>query len=110
MAERYRVIWAPSALGDLEEILSWAEGERPGRALKVAAKIEAAAARLDRFPSRGRIVPELRELGILFLRELVVAPWRLVYRIDGREVRVVTVFDGRRDPAEMLLRRLLRTE
>ena len=110
MAERYRVIWAPSALGDLEEILSWAEDEKPGRAVTVAARIEAAASRLDRLPARGRLVPELRELGIPFFRELVVTPWHLVYRIDGREVRVVALFDGRRDPAEMLLRRLLRTE
>ena len=110
MAERFRVVWAPAALADFDEILSWAEGERAGRAQKVRRKIQAAASRLDRFPTRGRVVPELRELGILFLRELVVKPWRLVYRIDGREVRVVTLFDGRRDPAEMLMRRLLRAE
>lgn len=104
------MIWAPSALADLDEILTWAESERPGRARKVVAKIQNAASRLERLPARGRIVPELRELGILFLRELIVTPWRLVCRIERREVRVVTVFDGRRDPAETLLRRLLRAE
>lgn len=104
----YRVIWAPAAFEDLDEILVAAKDQRAGRGAKLRKKFEAAARKLDRHPERGRVVPELRELGILFLRELILAPWRLVYRIDGRTVHVVTVFDGRRDPAEMLLRRLLR--
>ena len=108
MGESYRVTWAPVALGDLDEILAFAESEQAGRASKLRAKFERAAGRLARFPHRGRVVPELRELGFLALRELVIDPWRLVYRVEGRDVRVVTVFDGRRDPAEMLTRRLLR--
>lgn len=108
MAKRFQVIWSPSAALDFEEILLWVEEERPGRAIKIHGRLETAAARLEHDPERGRIVPELRDLGIRFLRELIVSPWRLVYRIEGNHVHVVTVFDGRRDPAEMLMRRLLR--
>jgi toxin ParE1/3/4 len=44
---------------------------------------------LDRFPLAGRIVPEhLRE----DLRELVRPPYRIVYRVLGEGVHIVTVF------------------
>jgi len=42
-------------------------------------------------------------------RELVVKPYRLVYRIEGDTVTVLAVFDGRRDLEDLLLERLLRT-
>jgi hypothetical protein len=54
------------------------------------------------------VVPELDELGIRNWRELVVSPWRVIYRIEGRMVFVASVLDGRRDVEDILMQRLLR--
>jgi hypothetical protein len=40
------------------------------------------------------------------MREVLVKPWRLMYRIDGLRVRVVAVVDGRRSLHEWLPLRL----
>jgi toxin ParE1/3/4 len=54
------------------------------------------------------VPPELDERGIRTWLEVLVGPWRIVYRIDHRAVHVLLVVDGRRDLAELLLRRLTR--
>jgi len=42
-------------------------------------------------------------LGVETIREVVEAPFRVVYRITGRYVEIITVFEGhRRFPAERL--------
>jgi toxin ParE1/3/4 len=40
-------------------------------------------------------------------RELIVKPYRLIYRVDGNDVWVIAVFDGRRDLTDVLLWRLM---
>lgn len=62
---------------------------------------------LSRSPSRARVVPELRELGIREYRELILSPYRVPFRIAGRVVAILGVFDGRRELAELLLKRAL---
>lgn len=108
MAERFRVIWAPAARLDLEDVLEWVENLSAPNAAKLLRRIESAVVALKRFPRRGRIVPELRPLGILSFRELIVGLNRVVYRVEGREVRVVAVIDGRRELEDLLIGRALR--
>lgn len=52
--------------------------------------------------------PTLRWNGITTYRELIVAPWRIVYRVDGALVLVVSVVDSRRRLEDLLLARFLR--
>jgi len=49
--------------------------------------------KLGRFPLAGRVVPEF---GVEFLREVIVAPFRVVYRVDPGRVRVVRVWRSER--------------
>jgi len=35
------------------------------------------------FPLRGRVVPELQKEGIIIYRELIVEPWRVMYKIEN---------------------------
>jgi plasmid stabilization system protein ParE len=58
---------------------------------------------------RGRLVPELRSIGVHQYRELVERPWRIVYRIEPDTVIVLAVLDGRRDLESLLLDRLVRS-
>lgn len=49
--------------------------------------------RLEQFPELGRIVPERDEP---ILRELIVRPFRLVYRLRHGSIEIVTVFRASR--------------
>ena len=59
---------------------------------------------------RERIVPELHWHGLTRFLELIERPWRLIYRIDGSTVCVVSALDGRRQLEDLLLARFLRHE
>ena len=52
-----------------------------------------AVERLADFPQSGRIVPEF---GIVHLREIIRPPFRVVYRLGKREVRIVRVWRSER--------------
>jgi len=107
---KYRVVWAEAAARDLEEIILFVASDSPLAAERLLHKLARKAQSLGTSPLRGRIVPELLHFGIRRWRELVVRPYRLVYRVAGRMVVVLAVFDGRRDLQEILLERLVREE
>ena len=110
MAERrFRVIWAEAAARDLEEIVAFVAEDSAPNAERLVSTLRAKAASLETVPKRGRYVPELSHFGMRSWRELVVRPYRIVYRVSGDTVTVLAVFDGRRDLEDLLLERLLRT-
>ena len=109
ISRKYSVQFARIAEGDIISIVDFIAADDPAAALNVLNQLEAAAASLEKFPDRGRIVPELEAIGLVTHRELVLAPWRMIYRIDGRLVYVVAVFDGRRNLEDVLLDRVVRT-
>lgn len=108
MSKRYRVRWAPVAIEDIVVILTYLQQQSPDLSERLFRKLQRRAESLDRFPERGRIVPELRQIGVHFLRELVIPPYRLLYRIDHEVVHVLSVFDGRRNLEDLLLERAIR--
>lgn len=108
MASRYRVRWAPAAVRDLDEIIDYVAARRSvDAAVKLYLQLKSRVATLATQPARGRIVPELRDVGVSEYRELIVMRYRVFFRISGREVGVVAVLDGRRDVEEALFRRAL---
>jgi toxin ParE1/3/4 len=105
---RSRVEWAEAAVRDLEDLAAFLAVDSPDEAERLLGRIEQRASTLESSPRRGRVVPELAGFGLRNWRELVVRPYRLVYRIEGDIVTVLAVFDGRRDLEDLLLERLLR--
>lgn len=105
---RYQVAWAITARDDLEAIAEYIADDNPIAALKFVERLESRAASLKTAPLRGRIVPELRWHGVMSLRELIEKPWRIIYRIEGQEVHVISVLDGRRSLEDLLLDRFVR--
>lgn len=104
----FEVRWTAAAAADLEEIIDWiAENDSPARAEYVLARIESAVKTLERYPERGAHPPELREIGSRDYRETFFKPYRIVYRVQGRQVFIYLVADGRRDMQTLLTRRLL---
>jgi addiction module RelE/StbE family toxin len=106
---RFRVEWAEAAVRDLEEIVGYLAQESRPDAERLLRRVEDRAATLEASPARGRIVPELARFQMRTWRELVVRPYRIVYRIEADTVIVLAVFDARRDLENLLLERLLRS-
>jgi toxin ParE1/3/4 len=65
------------------------------------------AERLATFPDRGPHPKELQALGIREYRQTFFKPYRLIYRVIGRQVLIYLIADGRRDMRSLLSRRLL---
>ena len=59
-------------------------------------------------PERGHIVPELERVGVMEYRQLHFKPYRIIYRIDNKQVFVYAILDGRRDIKDLLEMRVLR--
>ncbi len=106
MTIRYTVRWTPEAEGDAATIVEFFHD--PINAEKVIVQFGEKADSLQTLPERGRVVPELRKIGVLAYLEVFHKPWRMVYKIQGREVWIMAVLDGRRDLADLLFERLAR--
>lgn len=107
MNQTHRVFWALTAEYDVLTIIRYIKASRPKTASKVFGEIKAATD-LGLFPERGRIVPELLAQGISVYRELIIAPWRIIYRFSEQTVYVLAVIDSRRNVEDVLLDRLIR--
>ena len=88
-----RVIWSPLALRRVAEIVDQMSSDRPATAVKWAEDLFDLVGRLRTFPDRGRIVPELGQPSI---RELIYGDYRVVYKVEGAKIGVLTVRHGRR--------------
>lgn len=104
---RFVVKWSRPASKDLENIIQYISQENIETAIDVFKKIKSKCETLNQFPERGRVVPELKAHGILSYRELIVTPWRIIYRIYGQKVFVLAVIDSRRNIEDILIERFL---
>jgi toxin ParE1/3/4 len=106
--KKIKVEWTSVAESDLKQIVDFLAADSPALALQIFKKIRQRASGLYSFPERGRIVPELQAQGINIYRELIVAPWRIIYRITEGTVFVLSVIDSRQNVEDILLNRLLK--
>ena len=107
MKKAFAVIWSATAAKDLTELMEYIANDNPIIAYEKFLEIKKRAQSLYAFPERGRIVPELQEQGIYQYRELLIAPWRIVYRISRNSVYVLSVLDSRQNVEDILLKRLI---
>jgi len=110
MNKRYEVIWSNVAENDLKNIIEYIAADSPSNAFRIFKNIEQTASNLYIFPERGRVVPELRDQGILQYRELIISPWRVIYRISEKIVYVLSVLDSRQNIEDILLKRLINSK
>ena len=94
------VRWTPQAAGDLEAITDFIAVDSPNYASLFVIDVLTAVERLVVFPRSGRVVPELCDPNI---REIILGNYRIVYRISGDLVEILTVWHGARllDPARL---------
>lgn len=93
---------------DLEEIADYiAEFDSPAKCRHVVNRLLALVEGLAHFPERGNYPRELIALGIKAYRQTAFKPYRVIYRVSGRQVIVYLIADGRRDMQSLLSQRLL---
>ena len=107
MKKTYTVRWSETSERDLKSIVEYIAKDSPSRAYEVLGSVKEKASNLHSFPDRGRIAPELQDQGITQYRELIVAPWRIIYRVSEETVYVLSVLDSRQNVEDILLKRLL---
>jgi plasmid stabilization system protein ParE len=87
------VRWSPQAADDLEAICLFIARDAPQVAAAFADRVLRATDQLAYFARLGRTVPEF---GIENVREIVVGSYRVIYRIRGEDVQILTVHHGGR--------------
>ena len=87
------VRWTERASKDALGIFDYIANQSQAYADSVYARILVRPNQLGLFPDSGSIVPEYNRSDI---REVFVHSFRLICRIDGNEVRVLTVIHGSR--------------
>ncbi len=106
--KRYPVSVTGGARRDLREIHRYLrEHESPDAADDWLRRLAAAAGSLESTPERGSVPKELKGLGIREYRQVMVGPYRVIYRVVDDAVFIMVVADGRRDMMSLLMRRLL---
>jgi len=88
-----KLIWSPQSLHDLEAIRDYVAADSPRYAALVVERIIQGVERLTSFPESGRVVPEGNDPQ---LREVIVRPYRVVYRLRPGVVEIATVFRASR--------------
>ena len=96
---RHRIRWTRLALDDLRTARDFVAADNRVAAAALVKRIRQAVNRLATLPASGRVVPERRAQGY---REIIVAPFRIVYDAVDRDVHVLRVWHSRRNPADML--------
>ncbi len=88
-----RVTWTPQAADDLEATCLYIARDSTRYAQVFAAEVISSTERLAVFPRSGRVVPEIEREDI---REIIVAGYRLIYRLKNEEVQILTLHHGAR--------------
>lgn len=93
------VVWTDEAKAHLQDIYHYIRRDSPVYAARTVDGLTRRAEQLTTHPRSGRVMPKYDDED---LRELVVYPYRLVYRIKTDRIDVIAVFHGARQPPESL--------
>jgi toxin ParE1/3/4 len=89
-----KVYWAPLAEEQVASAFAYISAERPDAAVDWFERLVHQIESLATLPDLGRMVPEAQRESI---RELLVDPYRVIYRRDQDAVMILTVQHQRRD-------------
>jgi plasmid stabilization system protein ParE len=87
-----RILWSPLALDRISEIATYIAQDNPTAAENWVETIFAKVEQLKPFPGSGRIVPETDNQKI---REIIYCHYRIIYRIEEKQLSILTVRHGK---------------
>lgn len=88
------IVWAPSALADVDSIAEYIARDSADLAALFIRRLFEATDRLQKFPRSGRIIPEINDPDC---REVIYGAYRIMYRIERDKVWITGVIHGARD-------------
>jgi toxin ParE1/3/4 len=88
-----KLIWSPRALADLRGICDYIARDSERYASLFAERIVALVESIPEHPLLGAVVPEYRQQD---LRERLFQNYRIVYRLRGEKVEIVTLVHAAR--------------
>jgi plasmid stabilization system protein ParE len=105
--KKFRVEWTRAARTDLLNIMDYISEYGITAVISIFEDIRSKCETLNQSPKRGKVVPELKEYGISSYHEIIVKPWRIIYRISDNKIYVLAVIDSRRNIEDILIERFL---
>jgi toxin ParE1/3/4 len=87
-----RIIWSPLSVDRLSEIAEYIAQDNLREAERWIDEIFTKIEQLKSFPEIGRIVPETNHRKI---RELIYSHYRIVYRIEQKQISILTIRHGK---------------
>lgn len=92
-----RLLYSPAAKNDVDGILSYIAKDKPGAAVRFAAKLRARCVPLARNPFVGEDCSLLRPR----MRRVTYAGYLIFFRVDDETVEIIRVIHGARDWSEL---------
>jgi toxin ParE1/3/4 len=89
-----KILWTEPAIEDLRNLHGYIAKDSEVYAGSFVERIILAVEKLTNFPRLGRVVPEADQETI---RELLYHNYRVIYRINGNLIEIITVIHGHRD-------------
>jgi toxin ParE1/3/4 len=87
-----KIIWSPLAIDRASEIAEYIARDKPSAAEKWVNTIFSKVEQLRSSTEIGRIVPEIRNEQF---RELIYGNYRIIYRIEKKQISILTIRHGR---------------
>ena len=87
-----KILWSPLALSRLQNIVEYISLDNKEIARKWAIRIFDSVKILEQTPDLGRIVPEMNQKDI---RELIINNYRIIYRVEHKQISILTVRHGK---------------
>jgi toxin ParE1/3/4 len=96
----YRLIWSRVARDDLHQIVRFIARNDRNQAAAFGLRLIEAIEQVQQFPEMGRMVPERADSQV---REIIVRPYRIIYRVDHSRsmIEVVRIWHGARGEPQM---------
>ncbi len=87
-----KIVWSPLAVDRVFEIAEYIALDKPSAATDWVDTVFESVKRLNKFPRSGRVVPEIQ---LDEFREIILDNYRIIYRIEEKQVSILTVRSGR---------------
>jgi toxin ParE1/3/4 len=87
-----KIIWSPLAIDRASEIAEYIALDKPAAANKWITTVFSKVEQLGSSPEIGRVVPEI---GNEQFRELIYGNYRIIYRIEKKQVLILTIRHGK---------------
>ncbi len=87
-----KIIWSPLAVDKASEIVDYISQDKPTAAKKWIEEIFLKVEQLKLSPQIGRIVPEISDSQF---RELIYGNYRVIYRLEIKQVSILTIRHGK---------------